>query len=140
MPEPLPTEHDCGPYRPCSFTCETAWTIPSYLPYHEASWHSNIRERLGLIIDPFTDAERAAFYEVTRRLDGPAYTINRMLGHPDPIQLFDLLPDQALLLQVDSEDDAGMMWGDLGRLYWWMTKDELARRDFSNVQFDEQCS
>jgi len=43
-------------------------------------------------------------------------------------------------LQIDSEDDAGMMWGDVGRLYWWMKKDELTRRDFTQMRFDEQSS
>jgi len=51
-----------------------------------------------------------------------------------------LYPDQILLLQIDSEDDAGMMWGDVGRLYWWMKKDELTRRDFTQMRFDEQSS
>ncbi len=146
MPPPLPEwlfywDHPhFGPYQSCSVTFAEELTLADYLPYYYESWHSGIREILGPITEPFTEAERRAFAEVERRLRGPAYTINRMLGHPDPIQGFDLSPEDALLLQIDSEEDAGMMWGDVGRLYWWMGKDELARRDFDNVKFDEQCS
>lgn len=146
MPLPLPEYNPVwghphfGPYRACSLSFATEWTLPDYLPYYYSSWHSGIRELLGPITEPFTEEEREAFFGVQKRLLGPVYTINRMLGHPDPIQGFDLYPDSALLLQIDSEEDAGMMWGDVGRLYWWMDKDELARRDFDNVKFDEQCS
>jgi uncharacterized protein YwqG len=38
-----------------------------------------------------------------------------------------------LLLQVDSDDDAGMMWVDSGLLYFWIRKDDLAARRFERV-------
>jgi uncharacterized protein YwqG len=45
-----------------------------------------------------------------------------------------------LLLQLDShEDEAGMMWGDLGRLYFWINRADLARRNFSQVWQLLQC-
>jgi uncharacterized protein YwqG len=146
MPPPLPewllpwNRPHYGPYQPCSIAFSADLTLPDYLPYYDASWHSRIRERLGPITEPFTEEAREAYGDVQRRLRGPAYNINRMLGHPDPIQGINVFPEEVLLLQVDSEDDAGMMWGDVGRLYWWMQRDELARRDFSSVKFDEQCS
>jgi hypothetical protein len=33
-------------------------------------------------------------------------------------------PLTGLLLQVDSDDDAGMMWGD-GRIYYWIRRENL---------------
>ena len=48
--------------------------------------------------------------------------------------------DWILLLQLDSDDAAGMMWGDVGKLYFWIRKQDLARRDFSNVWMIMQCS
>jgi uncharacterized protein YwqG len=48
--------------------------------------------------------------------------------------------DWLLLFQLDSDDAAKMMWGDAGRLYFWITKQDLARRDFSNVWMILQCS
>jgi uncharacterized protein YwqG len=50
------------------------------------------------------------------------------------------LADWELLLQLDSyEDEAGMMWGDLGRLYFWIPRAALAARDFSQVWQVLQC-
>ena len=45
-----------------------------------------------------------------------------------------------LLLQLDTDDDAAMMWGDLGRLYFWITDDALRRRAFDEVWMVLQCS
>lgn len=45
-----------------------------------------------------------------------------------------------LLLQLDSDDDIGFMWGDLGRLYFCITKNDLAKMDFSKVWAILQCS
>lgn len=48
--------------------------------------------------------------------------------------------DWRLLLQVDSDDDAGMMWGDVGLLYFWIREDDALARDFSKVWLILQCS
>jgi uncharacterized protein YwqG len=45
-----------------------------------------------------------------------------------------------LLLQLDShENEAGMMWGDMGRLYFWINRADLARRDFGQGWQLLQC-
>lgn len=95
-------------------------------------------------------------------------TIHRLLGHPDPIQgdmqlecqlvahgLYcgdssgyndprraELAPGAVqwrLLLQVDSDDGVGMMWGDVGRIYYWMHEDDLAARNWANARLVLQC-
>ena len=48
--------------------------------------------------------------------------------------------DWRLLLQIDSDDDAEMMWGDCGRLYFWITEDALRRRAFAESWMVLQCS
>jgi uncharacterized protein YwqG len=45
-----------------------------------------------------------------------------------------------LLMQVDTDDGAGMMWGDCGRLYFWITEEALARRAFDEAWMILQCS
>ncbi len=46
--------------------------------------------------------------------------------------LLESAPDEwRLLLQVDSDFDADMMWGDIGRLYFWIRDEDLKKRDFS---------
>jgi uncharacterized protein YwqG len=47
--------------------------------------------------------------------------------------------DWRLLLQVDSEDAAGMMWGDGGSLYYWIKEPDLAAHDFSRTWMVLQC-
>jgi uncharacterized protein YwqG len=44
-----------------------------------------------------------------------------------------------LLLQVDSDEAAGMMWGDSGMLYFWIRDDDLAARRFERVWCVMQC-
>ena len=44
-----------------------------------------------------------------------------------------------LLLQVDSNEDIGMMWGDCGRLYLWITDEDLAAKNFENSWLILQC-
>ena len=48
--------------------------------------------------------------------------------------------DWRLLLQLDSEEKAGMMWGDMGRLYFMIHKDDLRDRRFEKVWLILQCS
>jgi len=47
--------------------------------------------------------------------------------------------DWILLFQLDSDDDAGMMWGDAGTLYFWIRRQELLLSDFSKVWMILQC-
>lgn len=48
--------------------------------------------------------------------------------------------DWVLLLQLDSnEENAGMMWGDSGKLYYWIRKQDLKDKKFENSWFVLQC-
>lgn len=44
-----------------------------------------------------------------------------------------------LLLQIDSNEEIGMMWGDMGRLYLWITEEDLKSRQFENCWLILQC-
>ncbi|SCE90902.1 Uncharacterized protein YwqG [Micromonospora chaiyaphumensis] len=44
-----------------------------------------------------------------------------------------------LLAQFDSDDNANMMWGDVGMLYWLIRPDDLAARRFDRAMFTWQC-
>lgn len=44
-----------------------------------------------------------------------------------------------LLLQLDSDDEAGWMWGDVGTLYFWVREAAARRGDFSQVWMILQC-
>jgi uncharacterized protein YwqG len=48
--------------------------------------------------------------------------------------------DWVLLLQIDSEEDkTGMMWGDSGRIYFWIKKQDLLNKDFNKTWCILQC-
>ena len=44
-----------------------------------------------------------------------------------------------LLFQLDSEDEAKMMWGDVGRLYFWIKKEDLEKHNFDKTWMMFQC-
>ena len=100
-------------------------------------------------------------------LYGDTHLIHRLLGHPDPVQgdmqlecqlyshglswvdyrennpkvaeLEESSTDWRLLLQIDSDNAAGMMWGDVGRIYYWIRRNALATRDFDQTWLVFQC-
>lgn len=73
--------------------------------------------------------------------------VHRMLGHPQPVQgdpRWHLLAgdpaDWVLLLQLDSDDAARTMWGDVGMLYYWIRVQDLADRRLERAWMVLQCS
>lgn len=125
-------------------------------------------EDLPLPEDAFTEDQRAAygFLLLTQHGDGTSRLLGNSDNLQGPMraqcalatqsasslanQSFDseqatTLAQQAageweLLLQLDShEEEAGMMWGDMGRLYFWVKRADLTRRDFSEVVQFLQC-
>ena len=129
-----------------------------------APWASSDLERLGLESSQ-VDAYLAVVDEVYSN-DGE---IHRLLGHPDPIQGDMQLECQLtsnglycgdasgyedaraptlqrgavnwrLLLQIGSDEGAGMCWGDAGCLYFWLHRDDLAARRFDAAWCILQCS
>jgi len=88
-----------------------------------------------------------------RYLQGPKH---QLAGVPNPIQgdtmelecqlashgVEALTPGSAdwrLLLQFDTDDDLGVMWGDCGRLYFWVREGDARASDFSNCWLILQC-
>jgi uncharacterized protein YwqG len=47
--------------------------------------------------------------------------------------------DWILLLQVDSDDECGWMWGDCGRVYFWIRQQDLAANRFDEAWTVLQC-
>lgn len=102
-------------------------------PEHELSLpppQSAVLGGLGL-----SASETAAYESIVESDDEPTH---RVLGYPS-------LPDQAhyrdsddrcLLLQVDSDDTTGMIWGDLGRLFLWIDRDDLTARRFDRATLE----
>lgn len=63
-------------------------------------------------------------------------------GYSDP-RVSSLAPGATnwrLLLQFDSDDDLGVMWGDCGTIYYWVEADEAKSGNFSNTWLVLQCA
>ena len=44
-----------------------------------------------------------------------------------------------LLFQIGVPEGSGMTWGDEGRVYFWIRKDDLKSTNFSRIQAIMQC-
>lgn len=60
--------------------------------------------------------------------------------HPAAAALNEGKDDWILLLQIDSEEEkTGMMWGDSGRIYFWIKKQDLQAKRFDKCWCILQC-
>lgn len=101
-----------------------------------------------------SDEDPDAWMELKEEIDEKqrkgSYTKHQLLGYPNVIQNpmedecqegFEKTygkqggsaEDWQLLLQVDSDDEAGMMWVDSGMLYFWIRQQDLQARIFDRV-------
>ena len=127
-------------------------------------WQDDRIDNLNL-----NDAQSDEYFELCSSLFGNQPS-HQLLGYPSPVQGNDMdlesqlvsnglycgdatgyndpkakelksgRHDWILLLQIDSDDDTEMMWGDVGKLYFWIRKNDLQKRNFSNVWMVLQCS
>lgn len=86
-----------------------------------------------ILNDEFTDAYTEATDINGHRLGGYAYHVQ------DNPRMQSRFSDYVLLLQLDNDDEHGMMWGDLGVCHFFIHPDDLRRCDFSKVMYDWQC-
>jgi uncharacterized protein YwqG len=67
--------------------------------------------------------------------DSLEYDIN---SDPEVAFLRDGVKDWQLLLQLDCDKNLDWEWGDTGMLYFWIRKQDLEKKDFSNVWCEMQ--
>lgn len=142
------------PYRPCRVTPREVLT--------PMPWESMSIQNLRLSRD-----EMDAYWEACEQHESTGRQ-HQLLGHPSPIQgdmqlecqlvsnglycggssgyrgrrakiLREAAHDWRLLFQLDTDDDADMMWGDVGCLYFWMRDKDLRGRTFDRAWMILQC-
>lgn len=96
-----------------------------------------------------------AYYDIIGELEEEHRPLHQFFGYPNQDQSTDMpaqaaeLASQAfpdppppsrpdgdewlMLLQIDSDEEAGFMWGDLGRLHFWIRRDDLRLRRFERT-------
>ena len=141
MPDALPAE---ARFQPCALAFRSEWTLPTDPAGESPS------------LD-MTDDEQSKYETLLANYPTPddhASIHHRLLGHPNTLQddmrsqcqlmsngvssasdprAATLLNDTSkwrLLLQVDSDENAGMRWANNGMLYYWIDQDALATHRF----------
>lgn len=145
LPDTLPDE---ARFREVALYPELIYTLPEY---------DELEFIAPELYRQMTEAESDEYHKLRLELM-PAQSSHWMLGYHTPIQypanaeamqaMYGIPHEQAsaraqeltLLLQLDSDDDADMMWGDVGILYFWIHRDDLAARRFDRVWLILQCS
>lgn len=149
-------------YSACALTFRHELTFPSFESYE-------VEKILGLTYENMGEIEFERCWKLFDGIDeqtkGSARSDanHRMGGYPDP-QQNDVfreaerqhridsggsrkhvpygaeIQDWVLLLQIDSDDWPGMMWFDIGTLYYCIKRDALQKCLFDNVTVVMQCA
>jgi uncharacterized protein YwqG len=84
---------------------------------------------------PFSEEQEEKMWE---EFDGAG---SRVGGYPYFVQAEPVYYDDynILLLQLDIEDECGIMFGDAGNCNFFISEENLKNRDFSKVEYDWQC-
>jgi len=143
-------------------SCQLQFKAAANIP----DWESDLMELEKI---EFSEEERDCYYELRKEMNDGITTNNKLLGHSDNIQsgmelecqlvthglycgdtsgyknpkareLKKTIDEWSLLLQIDSNDEAYMMWGDCGQLYFWIRNADLQNENFENCWLILQCS
>lgn len=77
--------------------------------------------------------------EVVQAVDG-CYDQSGRFDYQRWLRVKDHVTQWRTLMQLDSDETLGFMWGDVGTLYWAIRKDGIKRNDWSSAMFNFQCS
>lgn len=153
---------ETGVFHPARATFSTDWTLPN------EEWIQDMVSPLRRLWTIRELANARCYGDLCDGLPADVSPADRLLGHPQAVQgpmemecqlvthglycgdatvyndpraaaLARKRRDWRLLLQIDSDDDSGMCWGDAGRLYYWIPKAGLRARDFTRVWMILQC-
>ncbi|MDH6120269.1 uncharacterized protein YwqG [Kitasatospora sp. GAS204A] len=125
-------------------------------------WHPDTQSALGsgpgwdprdhpICSEPFVEAVGKTWHGPSHRIGGHPMSVQNpveyevahaLLGGQaawDSPELTSEAQNWVLLAQIDSDDDADMMWGDVGSLYWLIRREDLAAKRFDKAVFTWQC-
>lgn len=111
-------------------------TEDEFMEYLSLSVFEGTRHRIGGHPDQIQNDVRL---EVQLVANGIYCGNGDVYNSQEALQLAPGAEEWQLLLQIDSEESASMMWGDMGRLYFWIRKADLANRNFDSVRTILQC-
>lgn len=133
-------------FKPCKLSFETLLSLPSF---------ERFINNPAIELDEEEEEKYSNYFNksISQR------DCHQLLGYPIPIQNDNMerycvlnmdiisteeplekdLKEWIILFQIDSDKHAGMMWGDCGRLFFWIKKDDLKNKNFDNVWMILEC-
>ncbi|UOY92215.1 YwqG family protein [Ectobacillus sp. JY-23] len=117
-------------------------------PYPQSALSFSVTCKLPeLFIEDEEDSDR--FLQMLEQLQPDHYNNHQMFGEPFSIHedVFEIAAlhtrkqtdDFTLLLQIDSDPQTGMQWGEMGMLYFVIANDALNERRFNEAMCVMQC-
>jgi uncharacterized protein YwqG len=151
---PPPRMPDVSSLHPCALNLSLEQTLPN-----DARWYG---------VDLHVWNDQSPYTPLIRDLTGEDKCIHRAGGFPEAVQnamelecqlvtngiscgdsggyndprraaLEPGAADWRLLLQLDSDEHTEWMWGDVGRLYFWIRQQDLADQNFGHIWCIQQC-
>jgi hypothetical protein len=128
VPKDLPAK---GRFPLCAVTMEGYLDIPD----------SEDAPRVAEWLDDNAKSERYMAIRSFLSTGGTVGDAHKLLGWANPVQgsMEPGFPGR-LLLQVESDNNAGMMWGDAGLLYFWIRDQDLRAAVFDRTWTILQCA
>lgn len=127
----LSAPSDFGEYNGLYSSCALAFSHEITLPPWESFYGIKV---LGFT---YEHGQGDVFWEAHDARHGKSLRDHSVRPYDD---LASGIADWLLLFQLDSEDKAGMMWGDVGRLYYCIQRADLAAGAFHKAICTMQCS
>lgn len=124
---------ELGKYKYCDITFQSINSLPDW---EGIDLHSNDASKLSCVLDE--DEPWESYDQIVRKLIGEQDYQSQLGGYPKWVQGESTPKDNEgnimkLLFQIDSEENAGLMWGDVGLIYVFY--DEKAEK----IEFTLQC-
>ena len=133
---PLEKQQDIW-FNPCIVEGSVEWTVPGPESYEISKglgigWTNN-RDDFDTYRDKFMKKFRENFLKDRQ----PQH---RFLGNHDPVQSGFIDGSYNMFLQIDSDDHTGMMWGDVGIIYFCIQYEQLKQMNFNHAYVLMECS
>ncbi len=159
--EPRPAPEGATPFPRLLLTGEVIATAPDNENPALIAAYGNPEDPVEYCDYPATDPNGTGFWEAMSAFRREHQPHHRIGGYALPVQgavepegaqvIYPGKEDAAvgarkqfaaelvLLAQIDSDARSGMGWGDAGRLYWMISRDDLAAGRFDKATFTWQC-
>ncbi|SHE50876.1 Uncharacterized protein YwqG [Seinonella peptonophila] len=128
-------ESTLQPYHPESFI------YPQAQIHFELGWSGDIEALIGKLFPRESDVDPInKLYELEEQLALSNLT-HQLLGSPiaqQPWYQVENPEQKTLLLQLDSDRQIEMIWGDCGTVYFFISPEDLKKRDFTKIDYEYQ--